>query len=160
MRRHFRGPCSRRMVAPFAHDIGSLRHAHHVQNQRHPAITHNAGAGEGLDSLKLLAQRLDYDFFGIVDLVDDEPERAPIRLQDDDIDRSDASSFFCLLWVSDQVRASNIPEAGAALAAGKPARHARVRSSSAPARPPGAPVRQAYLRDGVAISAHVTITPE
>ena len=41
-----------------------------------------------MTALELFAQGLDDNFFGVVDLVDDQTELAVIGLQDDDVDRA------------------------------------------------------------------------
>ena len=73
------------MILGLRHRVGPLCDTHHVQNQRDPAVTHDAGAGERLYPLDLLAQRLDYDFLGIVDFIHDQSERLTIRLQYNDV---------------------------------------------------------------------------
>ena len=70
----------------FTHHTGALRKADHIQDERHFPVAHDAGAGECLDALELLAQRLDDDFFRVVDRVHDETKLAPVSLQNHDID--------------------------------------------------------------------------
>jgi hypothetical protein len=53
---------------------GALRESVDIENERHFAIAHDRGAGEGGDALELFAERLDDDFLGVVDLVDHKPE--------------------------------------------------------------------------------------
>jgi len=82
---HFRlgGVC---MFLYFTHHTGALRESNHIEDERHFSVTHDAGACECLDALKLLAQRLYYDFFRVVDCVHHEPKLAPISLQNHDVD--------------------------------------------------------------------------
>ena len=68
-----------------------LRDAEHVEDQRHLAVAHDGGAGKAGESLELLAQRLDDDLFGVVDLVHDQPELPVVGLQHDDVDCSASS---------------------------------------------------------------------
>ena len=75
-----------RALAIFADDVGGLRQAEHVEDQRHAAVAHDRGAGEGFDAFELLAERLDDDLFGVVDFVDDQAELPLVGLQHDDVD--------------------------------------------------------------------------
>ena len=76
-----------RAVPHFGDDVGALGQAQHVQDQGHPAVAHDGGAGEGGESLELLAQRLDDDFLGVVDLVHHQAEGLAVGLEHDDVDR-------------------------------------------------------------------------
>ena len=67
--------------APFGNNASALRQAQHVQDQGHLAVAHDGGAGKKRDPFQLLAQRFDHDFFGVVDLVDDQAKLPVIRLQ-------------------------------------------------------------------------------
>ncbi len=75
-------------VASFADHIGPLRQAQHIQDERYFAVAHDARSGKSLDRFELLAQRLNHDFLGVVDLIDDQPELPVISLQDHDVDGS------------------------------------------------------------------------
>ena len=60
--------------------VGALRQTQGIENQRHLAVAHDGGAGEGADAFELFAQGLDHNLFGIVDLVDHQAELAVIGL--------------------------------------------------------------------------------
>ena len=72
--------------APWSTTPAPLGQAEHVEDQGDPAVAHDGGARERGDALQLLAERLDDDLLGVVDLVDHEPERMAVGLQDDDVD--------------------------------------------------------------------------
>ncbi|MEZ5284152.1 MAG: hypothetical protein R2712_04945 [Vicinamibacterales bacterium] len=61
-------------LAGVAQDAGALGDPEDVQNQGDVAVTHDGGAREHVHALELLAERLDDDLLGVVDLVDHEPE--------------------------------------------------------------------------------------
>src|SRR5262249_50850962 len=75
-----------RSLAAFADHVGGLREAEHVENQRDAAIAHDRRAREGFYAFELLAERLDDDFFGVVDFVDNETELTLVCLEHDDVD--------------------------------------------------------------------------
>ena len=87
-RRRFGGFFSQRAVPRFRNHAGALRQAEHIQDERHFAVPHDARAGKGLNRLELFAQRLHHDFFGVVDLIHDQPELPLIGLHDHDVDRA------------------------------------------------------------------------
>ena len=66
--------------------VGHLRDAEHVQDQRDLAVAHDRRAGKAGDALQLLAQRLDDDLLGVVDLVHHQAELPVVGLQHDDVD--------------------------------------------------------------------------
>ena len=73
-------------LADLGDDVGPLRDAEHVEDQGDSAVAHDRRAGERGDAFELLAERLDDDLLGVVDLVDDEAELAVVGLEHDDVD--------------------------------------------------------------------------
>src|SRR6266849_8382863 len=67
---------------------GPLRQAEDVQNESDFSVSHDAGAGKGLDRLELLTKGFDDNFLRIVDLIHYQPELALICLQHNDLDRA------------------------------------------------------------------------
>ena len=70
-----------------AQQVGALRQAEHVQNQRHFAVSHDGGPGVDGDVFQVLAERLDDDLFGVVDFVHHQPELPAIGFEHHDVDR-------------------------------------------------------------------------
>ena len=64
----------------------ALGQAEHVENERDPAIAHDAGAGITIQALQLFAQGFDYDFLGIADAIHDEAELMVLSLQNHNVD--------------------------------------------------------------------------
>ncbi len=87
----FRSFAGHAAVAGFRDHAGTLRQPEHVQNERYFAVSHDARAGKCSYRLKLLAQRLDHNFLGIVDLIDDQSEPPVVGSQHHDVDRAVAS---------------------------------------------------------------------
>ncbi len=56
-----------------------------VEDEGHPTVTKNRRAGVGADSLELPRQRLDDDFLGVQDAIDDKTESTPVSLEDKDV---------------------------------------------------------------------------
>ena len=80
-RRQIGGFFSQRAIPCFRNHAGALGQAKHVQDERNFAVPHDARAGKCFHRLELFAQRLHHDFFGVVDLIDDQPEPPLIGLQ-------------------------------------------------------------------------------
>ena len=80
-----------------------LRDSQHVENQRDSAVAHDGRAGKGADAFEMFAQRFDDDFFGVVDVVDDETKLPFVCLQDDDVHRV---CFGRIFWCADSRRSS------------------------------------------------------
>ena len=70
----------------FGDNVGVLGQTEHVQDQSDSAIAHDRGPGETGDALELFAQRLDHDFLGIIDFINDQAELASVGLQNDNVD--------------------------------------------------------------------------
>src|SRR6266852_8490300 len=75
-----------RTVADSGKDTGALRQPDDIQDERDPAISHDGGAGKYLDPLQLFAQWFDYNFLGIIDLIDDEAKQVIVRLEHNNVD--------------------------------------------------------------------------
>ena len=91
--------------------------------------------------LELLAQRFHDDLFGVVDLIDHQPESPVIASQHDDVDRALASYLQARLCIKFEFAAEINPEATDALAAGKPARRGPTPRLYPARRPRSAPIR-------------------
>ena len=74
-------------IADLGNHIGQLGYPENIQDEGHLAVSHDGCAGECGNALELLAQRLDDDFFRVVDVIDDQTKMAVIRLQYDNVDR-------------------------------------------------------------------------
>ena len=57
---------------------------HDVEDQRDSTIAHDGGAGVDVETFDLRLQRLDDDFFGVLNGIDHQAELAVVRLQHDD----------------------------------------------------------------------------
>src|SRR6516162_9087874 len=66
--------------------MGPLGQPEHIEDQGDLAISHDGRTGEQADPLELFLQRLDDDFLGVVDLVDDEAKLPFICLKYDDVE--------------------------------------------------------------------------
>ena len=106
-----------------------------------------------LITFELLAQRLDDDFFGVVDLVHHQPELAPVGLQHHDVDRAiadppvDRGLGELAVRGSDTPAAANVPAAGTR----EPMDHLDSRPRFVRLEPHQ--FEQAHLGNGVAIAA-------
>src|SRR5262249_47042763 len=87
-----------RALAAFADDVGGLRDAEHIENQRDAAVAHDRGTREGLDAFELFAERFYYDLFRVVDLVHDEAELALVGLKHHDVDRREFRKIGSLIF--------------------------------------------------------------
>jgi hypothetical protein len=74
-----------RQPAGFRSDAGQLRQTEHVQNERDLPVAHDRGAGESLQPVEPLVERLDDDLFSVVDLVNHQPELLLANLQHNDM---------------------------------------------------------------------------
>ena len=117
---------------------GVVGQPEHVEDQGHPAVAHDRGAGERGDALELLAERLDDDLLGVVDLVDDQAELPVVGLQHDDVDRRRAGAAGAL----DAELAVEVDQRQQVAAQAVDRRAVdRLDAVAAPARPRGAPAR-------------------
>src|SRR5207302_1914647 len=72
--------------APVRQNAGALADTQDIQDEGHASIAHDGGSGIYGQPLELFAERLDYDFLGVADAVDDQAELAILSLENDNID--------------------------------------------------------------------------
>ena len=68
------------------HHIGQLGQPEDIQDERHLTVSSDGRSRERGNALELFTQRLDHDFFCVVDVIDDRAKMAVVGLQNDDVD--------------------------------------------------------------------------
>ena len=81
-------------IANLGDHVGALRQSQNIQDQRHPAVSHDGRSRESGDAFELFAQRLDDDFLRVIDFVHHQTELAIVRLQNHHVDVLGFEHFF------------------------------------------------------------------
>ena len=68
-------------VAAVVQNAGPARQAHHVENQRDLAIAQDRRAGKNGNALEHAGERLDDDFLGVANRLNDQAKRPPLGLE-------------------------------------------------------------------------------